>query len=177
MTIVQPANAEETRALLRWAVEEAEENVAVRLAIGPSPRRIELPLDYRVAPGRGTVLRKGLDVALFAYGPVMLHEALTAAERLSGDGVDACVVDMPWLNRVDPPWLAELVAGIGAIFVIEDHAPAGALGDALRRELNGRAVTVFGVEGWPAFGTPSETLRLHGLDGASLAERIRTSAL
>ena len=30
-------------ALVRWAVEEAEETVALRLAIGPSPRRIELP--------------------------------------------------------------------------------------------------------------------------------------
>ena len=46
MTIVQPANSEETAALVRWAVEEAEENVAVRLAIGPSPRRIELPSPY-----------------------------------------------------------------------------------------------------------------------------------
>ena len=41
MTIVQPANGEQTEALLRWAVEESEANVAIRLAIGPSPRRIE----------------------------------------------------------------------------------------------------------------------------------------
>jgi transketolase len=31
---------------------------------------------------------------------------------------------------------------------------------------------VFGVEGWPACGTPAEALRAHGLDGASLARRI-----
>ena len=31
---------------------------------------------------------------------------------------------------------------------------------------------MFGVEGWPACGTPSEALRAHGLDGASLAGRI-----
>ena len=31
VTIVQPTNAEETRALLRWAVEDADESVAVRL--------------------------------------------------------------------------------------------------------------------------------------------------
>ena len=36
VTIVQPVNAEETAALLRWAVEDAEESVAIRLAIGPS---------------------------------------------------------------------------------------------------------------------------------------------
>ena len=59
MTIVQPGNAEETEALLRWAVEDAEENVAIRLAIGPSPRRIELPAGYEPAVGRGVVLREG----------------------------------------------------------------------------------------------------------------------
>ena len=168
MVVVQPANSEETRALLRWAVEDAAENVAVRLAIGPSPRRIELP-QAEAVPGRGSVLHEGREALLFAYGPVMLHEALTAAELL-GDQLQ--VVNMPWLNRFDPQWLAELVEPFGELFVLEDHAPVGALGDALRRELDGRAVTVFGVEGWPACGTPLEALRYHGLDGSSLADRI-----
>lgn len=168
MTIVQPANAAETQTLLRWAVEEADGNVAIRLAIGPSPRTIELP-HPEAAPGRGTVLHEGRDALLFAYGPVMLHEALTAAETLDGR---LQVVNMPWLNRVDAQWLADVVEPYGDVFVVEDHAPIGALGDSLRRRLEGRSVTVFGVEGWPACGTPVETLRLHGLDGASLADRI-----
>src|SRR4029453_9933964 len=94
MAVVQPANAEETRALLRWAVEDADESVALGLAIGPAPRRIELPT-VEVSPGRGTVLREGVETVVFAYGPVMLHEALSA-----GEAVGACVVNMPWLNRV-----------------------------------------------------------------------------
>jgi transketolase len=168
MTIVQPANAEETQTLLRWAVEEADGNVAIRLAIGPSPRRIELPR-AEASPGRGAVLHEGTDGLLFAYGPVMLHEALTAAEALDGR---LKVVNMPWLNRVDAQWLSELVEPYGELFVVEDHAPVGALGDTLRRELEARSVTVFGVEGWPACGTPVEALRFHGLDGAALADRI-----
>ena len=168
MVVLQPANSAETRALLEWAVEEATENVAIRLAIGPSPRRLELPA-VEAAPGRGTVLREGTDAVLFAYGPVMLHEALSAAESLAGR---VQVVNMPWLNRVDAAWLAELVAPFEEIFVVEDHAPVGALGDSFRRALDGRALTVFGVEGWPACGTPVEALRFHGLDGSSLADRI-----
>ena len=102
----------------------------------------------------------------------MLHEALTAAETL-GDRIQ--VVDMPWLNRVDAAWLAELVEPFEEIFVVEDHAPVGGLADSLRRSLPGHAVTVFGVEGWPACGTPGEALRFHGLDGASLASRIEAA--
>jgi transketolase len=170
VAIVQPANAEETRALVAWAIEEAEESVAIRLAIGPSPRRIELPAAFP-GVGRGTVLHEGSDAVLLAYGPVMLNEALLAAAALRAGGVRLQVVDMPWLNRFDRDWLTEAVAPFAEVFVLEDHAPVGALGDALRRELAG-PLTVFGVEGWPACGTPPEALRFHGLDGASLADRI-----
>jgi transketolase len=175
MTVVQPANSEETRELLRWAVEEAAENVALRLAIGPSPRRIELPPGYRATPGRGTLLTQGADALVFSYGPVMLHEVLTAAELLQEVGVGICVVNMPWLNRIDRRWLSDLAGSFAEIFVVEDHSPVGALGDALRRELSEHPVRSFGVEGWPACGTPAEALRFHGLDGASLAGRIETS--
>jgi transketolase len=171
-TVVQPANSEETAALLRWAVEDAEGNVALRLAIGPSPRRLELPGGYLPEPGRGSILREGRDGVLLAYGPVLLHEALVAAERLTEAGIELRVVAMPWLDRADPEWVAAEVTPFEHLFVLEDHAPVGALGDALRRELDGRSLTVFGVEGWPACGTPQEALRFHGLDGASLADRI-----
>ena len=102
MTIVQPANAEETTALVAWAVEEAEGSVAIRLAIGPSPRRIDLPADYRLAPGRGTVLREGDDALVFAYGPVMLHEVLTAAELLAEHGHEVAVVGLALAQPLRP---------------------------------------------------------------------------
>ena len=61
----------------------------------------------------------------------MLHEALTAAER---SATALQVVNMPWLNRVDSR-LARRArrARSREIFVVEDHAPVGALGDSLRR--------------------------------------------
>ncbi len=152
--------------------QDAEESVAVRLAIGPSPRRIELP-ERAPAVGRGSVLREGSDAVLISYGPVMLHEALLAAERLAESGeASVRVVAMPWLNRFDADWLDAEVAPFEHVFVLEDHAPVGGLGDGLRGALPGRVVAVFGVEGWPACGTPDEALRFHALDGASLASRI-----
>ena len=170
VAIVQPANAEETRDLLRWAVEDADESVAIRLAIGPSPRHIEL--EGELVPGRGRALREGDDAVLVSHGPVMLHEALTASELLDEGGLGIAVVNLPWLNRFDPEWAGEMLSRHDHAFVLEDHSPVGGLGDALRRELLGVELTVFGVEGWPACGTPPEALAFHGLDGASLARRI-----
>ena len=111
----------------------------------------------------------------------MIHEALVAHETLRAQGIRLQVVDLPWLNRIDADWLAETVAPFATVFVLEDHAPVGALGDAILRELasahllEGRSLEVFGVEGWPACGTPPEALRHHRLDGASLADRIAQS--
>lgn len=178
IAVVHPGNAEETQAVLRWAVEEAEETVAIRLAIGPSPRRLELGGDWQLRVGRGTTLSEGDAALVLAYGPVMLHESLLAAEHLRARGVRIEVVDLPWLNRIDPDWLREAVAEHSTIVVVEDHAPVGALGDAVRRLLGAqgldydRTLEVFGVEGWPACGTPPEALRAHGLDGFSLARRV-----
>lgn len=180
VTILQPCNADETRMVVEYAVEEAKENVALRFIIGPSPRKIQLPAGYQLSFGRGVPLTEGKDALLFAYGPVMLHEALLAGELLSERGVGLKVVNMPWLNRVDAKWLEETVEPYELIFVMEDHHPAGALYEHMlgvlassrSQPLAKRRVVQFAVEGWPACGTPQEALRHHRLDGASLAERI-----
>ena len=176
--ILQPCNAAETRMALRYCVNGTENSTVLRLVIGPSPRLIELPEDYRLTPGRGVVLAEGSDALIFGYGPVMLHEALLASELLAERGFGLRVVNMPWLNRVDPRWLAEMVAPFTAIYVLEDHSPVGGLGDCLLNALadaglmEGRRLRKFGVEGFPACGTPPQALGYHGLDGASLARRI-----
>jgi transketolase len=176
--VIQPCSAAETRRAVEYAVNEAIENVALRLVIGPSPCIIELPAGYRFSPGRGTTLVEGTDAVLFAYGPVMLHEALKAAEALDRRGFSLCVINMPWLNRIDADWLVETIAGAPMIFVLEDHAPQGALYSHLLPVLVERGLMPpggighFAVEGFPACGTPPEALRYHQLDGASLARRI-----
>ena len=176
MVIVQPVNSVEARQLTEWAVRDAKDNVAIRLVIGPCPRPLALPEGYAVAVGRGVTVHEGRDAVVFAYGPVMVNEALLAAEQLAATGFTLRVVNLPWLNRTDREWLAATVDGMSTICVVEDHAPVGGLGDQLRRVLETRKVHVFGVEGFPACGNPVEALRAHGLDGASLAERIRAAA-
>jgi transketolase len=178
MVIVQPSNSAETRMMVDYAVDDATENVAIRLAIGPCPRTIALPPSYRLVPGRGLMLSAGQHAALFAYGPVMLHEALSAAELLAERGIGVRVINMPWLNRLDREWFAQTIAELPAIFVLDDHAPVGGLGDFLlnalvevERPLH-KSFRKFAVEGEPACGTPVEALRHHRLDGASIARRI-----
>lgn len=179
-TILQPCNAEETRMVVEYSVEEAKENVALRFIIGPSPRKIKLPENYKLTVGQGVAISEGKDAIMFAYGPTMLHEALLASELLTERGVGLRVINLPWLNRVDVRWLEDTVKAYELLFVLEDHHPSGALADHLlmalaesrNHPLANRRLVRFAVEGWPACGTPQEALKYHKLDGASLAERI-----
>ena len=83
VTIVQPANAEETHGA-RCAGRSRARTRTSRSGSRSARRRAgsSFPATVASTPGRGSVLREGDDALLFAYGPVMLHEALTAAEAL-----------------------------------------------------------------------------------------------
>jgi transketolase len=181
VTVIQPCNAAETADVVRYCIETSTESCAIRLAIGPSPRFIELPAHYRLSPGAGVKLREGADAILFAYGPVMLHEALIASELLGERGFGLAVVNMPWLNRLDTSWFSECIRGYETVFVLEDHSPVGGLADSLRRHSAASAlgpvrIRTLAISGYPACGTPAEVLQFHELDGASIARRIGTES-
>jgi transketolase len=177
-TIIQPCNAAETRLALEHLVERNDGVGVLRLAIGPSPRTIVLPASYAFERGRGTVLTEGGDTVLLAYGPVLLHEALVAAETMTARGSGLTVVNHPWLNLVDARWLASLIGPYRRVCVVDDHAPVGGLADRVARVmtehglLEGREFLALGVEHFPACGAPGEVLRHHGLEGTLLAERL-----
>lgn len=171
--VIQPCTGAEAKQALAWAVEQATDNVVLRMNIGPSPGPLLLPPDYVVTEGQGAVLvEPSAAPACIAigYGPVLLHEAVTAAERAR----DVRVIDLPWLNRLDLTWFMQVVPRGSRVVVLEDHAPVGGLADFLRRTVPSgyMELEVFGVDGYPACGTPVEALAFHRLDAASLVRRF-----
>ena len=115
---------------------------------------------------------------LFAYGPVMLNEALLAANLLKKESYSLKVVNMPWLNRTDPSWLNEILGDCNNVFVLDDHSPFGGLGDSLMNTITSlelrRDIKLhkFAVVGYPGCGNPKEALKHHNLDAESLVVRI-----
>jgi transketolase len=179
--ILEPCNGVETKRALQWCVDEAKDSCMMRLVISPSPRPIPLPEDYSFSFGKGTVLQEGKDAVLFSYGPVMLHEALTAAEMLATQEFSLKVVNLPWLNRIDHSWLAETIGHCQTIFSLDNHSEYGGLGDLLLNALmvsdglRYKKLIKFAVKEHPACGTPPEALAYHRLDGKSLVNQVLRS--
>ncbi|TCJ18899.1 alpha-ketoacid dehydrogenase subunit beta [Rubrobacter taiwanensis] len=83
-------------------------------------RKGEVPEDlYRVPLGEAALSREGEDVTLVAAG-LMHHYALEAADALSGEGVEAEVIDLRTLSPMDHRTVARSVEKTGKLVVVEE---------------------------------------------------------
>ena len=80
--------------------------------------------------GKGEVLRRGRDGAIWALGP-RVYPALRAAERLASRGVDLTVVNARWVKPLDRELLAETVGPGSRLVTVEDHNVMGGFGSAV----------------------------------------------
>jgi transketolase len=170
MTVIEPSTEAQCAAAVRWAVREASGPVYLRLTSVPWALPFDPALVGELAPGRGSVLRRGADVALVASGPVMASQAFSAAELLAGRGLQATVIELPWPRGIDAAWLAEAVGG-APVVTLDNHLVEGGLGAGVAEAI-GAVAARLGVEGIPACGGNDEVLRAHALDAASVAERV-----
>jgi transketolase len=107
-----------------------------RTARNKTPRIYDKKSAAALEIGKGSVLRAGKDVAILACG-VMVSKALTAADNLSGGGIEATVVDMHTIKPLDEELLARLADECGCFVTSEDHSIIGGLGGAVAEYLSG----------------------------------------
>jgi pyruvate/2-oxoglutarate/acetoin dehydrogenase E1 component len=89
-------------------------------------RKGEVPEgDEALVPlGKAAVRRRGGDVTI-AAALRMVEVALEAAEQLSGDGIEAEVIDLRTLRPLDTETIAESSARTGRLVVVEEGPPTG----------------------------------------------------
>jgi transketolase len=181
--MAEPALEDEVRALFEHLVEDSDESGYLRLVSVKWPVPFGYPAGLKVLPGRGWTVREGADVVVFGYGPWLLSHAWHAAAELERTaGIAVRVVNLPWLNRVDPGWLADTIGGSRSIVTLDNHYVHGGQGEMIAAAVAGLgldpgvSVTRVGVTELPVCGTNDEVLEYHGLDIPSLAAAFRAAA-
>lgn len=178
MVLCEPSCAAEVAPLLDWCVNQAPASSYMRLVSLPWDIPYKLPEGYRPVRGQGVTLIEGSDVALIGYGPVLLSAAVQAADILARDHrISAKVINLPWLNQVDPDWLRAALGGCSRVVCLDNHYMIGGQGDAVARELGrfdggGVGVTRLAIEDVPPCGTNPQVLGAVGLDAGSIAQRV-----
>ncbi len=175
MTILNPADAVETRKALRAAVEI---DGPVYLRFG----RLAVPVitdeDTPFVIGKGNLLRDGKDVTIVATG-LLVNEAVQAAETLADQGIDARVINMATIKPIDREILIKAAEETGAIVTAEEHNIIGGLGSAVAEVLSETVpvpVVRVGVEDtFGKSGPALELLPLYGLCADNIVAKVKTA--
>jgi transketolase len=168
---------------LNWAVNENPESTYIRLVTIPVELNYRLPTYYVLTKGCGVKIwgspEDENNVAIIAYGPVMLREAVKVAAQ--GEVIKADVFNFPWLNRVEAHWATEILSQYDLVVVLDDHYKLLGLGSTIATTLGTNRASwepspdllLLGLEKIPACGQNSEVLEYHGLNAESIATRIK----
>ena len=127
MVVMSPADDVEAQAMVRAAYLH-EGPVYMRFGRAAVPVIHEEGFNFQI--GKGETLREGKDVAIIANG-LLVAEALTAAEELAKEGIEAEVINMATIKPLDEELVLAAAKKCGKIITAEEHSVIGGLGEAV----------------------------------------------
>lgn len=134
--------------------------------------------DEKFEVGKAKIVRQSdKDVALIVGAGITLHEGLKAADMLQAKGVHVRVMDIFCLKPIDQEALiANAKACGGKVVTVEDHYPAGGLGEAVAAALSGeKDITVkhLCVTRLPRSGPSAELIEMFGISANCIVKAIQ----
>jgi transketolase len=178
MTVVCPCDATATEAALRQTA-DLPGPVYFRLGRGRDVPVYDSRPEGTWKLGEAAVLREGGDLTIVGNG-ITVEAALTAAERLAGEGVEAAVIDAHTVRPFDDATIARYAGQSGRLLVAEEHNVVGGVASACAEALveHGLAGVKLARIGMPAdeyslIGPPTHLYRHYGMDADGIEAKAR----
>jgi transketolase len=185
-TVIAPSCADEAEALMFEAIQRyASERNAGRdgetyiFFVGRENYPVYWVENAKYAWGKAQVLRQGNDVTLIGCGP-LLGKAIEAGEQLAAQGINATVINNPFINHVDLQTIGAAVqACSGRVVTIEDHQVVGGMGAQISHALSMagiphqmKSLGIRGEFGQSAY-VAEHLYQHHGLTAAKMVDAAR----
>ncbi|MHB2018674.1 MAG: transketolase C-terminal domain-containing protein [Candidatus Xenobia bacterium] len=145
VSIFSPADENDLRSMVVTAL-SMQKPVAICCPRGQGVgvKLFDLPREAE-PPGRAERLSEGRDVAILALGRAV-YPAILAAQKLTGYGIEASVVNMRSVRPLDEALLKTLVdEGIYAVLTVEEGTLVGGMGAAVMESLHRRGISAVAV--------------------------------
>lgn len=138
LKVVLPSTPYDAKGLLKAAIRDDDPTLFIESGVlyrvkGPVPEE-----EYLIPLGQSDVKRKGDDITIVAVSR-MVGEALVAAQKLEGHGIDAEVIDPRTVQPLDLDTIVESVKRTGRLLVTADDIKTGGVGAEIAASVMERA--------------------------------------
>jgi transketolase len=171
--VLYPADAVSTERLVEAALEHRglvyirTTRMATPIIYGPEE---EFPI------GGCKVLRRSANDLVTVIGAgVTLFEALAAYEELQQAGINIRVIDLYSVKPVDAATLLAAAQATQGLITVEDHYPAGGIGEAVMAALAPNPVRLYclAVTKKPKTGKPAELLDYEDISRSAIVRLVK----
>jgi pyruvate dehydrogenase E1 component beta subunit len=139
LKVVCPSNPYDAKGLLLASIRDADPVIFFEPKRLYRSERVEVPDDdYTVPLETAHVSRPGTDLTILAWG-AMLHEAVTAADQASEEGVESEVIDLRTLWPLDIDAIVDSVKRTGRLVVVHEAPKTCGFGAELVAIVNEKA--------------------------------------
>ena len=172
MTVIVPADAEETRQAIKFA---AEFNGPVYIRISRSNLPDIFDSAYKFDYKKANIIKEGKDITLITNGETLV-ETIDCAKILSEKGIDAEIINVPVVKPLDNETIINSAKKTNRVITIENHSIIGGLGSAVCELLSEKyptQITRIGTnDEFGQSGTAKELMAFYGLNAEKLATKI-----
>ncbi|MEM0935044.1 MAG: pyruvate dehydrogenase complex E1 component subunit beta [Pseudomonadota bacterium] len=131
LKVVMPYSAADAKGLLKTAIRDPNPVVFLENEILYG-RSFDVPVldDFTIPFGKARVARPGADLTIVSWGIGMSH-ALTAADELAKDGIEAEVIDLRSLRPIDYGTVIASIQKTNRCITVEEGFPVASLSNHL----------------------------------------------
>jgi transketolase len=179
-SVFMPADPNQTDRIIRY-IATAPGNVFVGMGRSKTPvitkedGSVFFDTDYTFQAGKGDWLREGSDATIITYGAVV-PAVMEAWEILKQDNCSVAVLNMGSLLPLDKEAVLK-AAETGVVLTVEDHHVETGLGSMVGTVLaeagKGIQYQRAGVVQYGGSGKPADLYASQGLDGKSIAAKVK----
>jgi len=173
MTVIIPADGIETRKAVK-AIVDHKGPVYMRLSRMRFPVLFDEGYVFKI--GKGTVLKEGKDVTIFATG-FMVSQSLKALDQLEAEGISTQLINLATIKPIDQELIIKAARATGAVVTAEEHSIIGGLGSAVAEVLSEHCPTPMkriGIKDSPGTsGNPDELLEHYQLNPQYIISAVK----
>lgn len=169
MTLMAPSSGNELSKMLDFAVNHFNGPAAIRYPRGYVEQEADSP--DKIVYGKGRIVQKGTDIALFALGK-MVSISIEAAELLEREGYSVTVCDLRFAKPLDETMIRSQSKGKRVVVSLEDGTVMGGIGEKIKNIVGGNVlIKAFPDECIP-HGSVKQLFEKYHMDAKSIADDV-----